>query len=174
MRPREGYLAGVVRAVPRSCAVITNGNQDADREASEMRGGFGFPRRSSSRPTCPKKSNSRTAWPARRSGRSSSSQRRQRRSACELAAMTASSTGTTSTKTVHLRRAAPAHRNRRKSSRHIQRSYTISVASRALRSQTVEYKQDRGAMPEHDSVCDNQCATARKLLILKTERCPSG
>jgi len=58
MRPREGYLAGVVRAVPRSCAVITNGNQDADREASEMRGGFGFPRRSSSRPTCPKKSNS--------------------------------------------------------------------------------------------------------------------
>jgi hypothetical protein len=58
MRPREGYLAGVVRAVPRSCAVITNGNQDAVREASEMRGGFGFPRRSSSRPTCPKKSNS--------------------------------------------------------------------------------------------------------------------
>ena len=24
------------------------------------------------------------------------------------------------------------------------------------------------------NVCDNQCATARKLLILKTERCPSG
>jgi hypothetical protein len=23
-------------------------------------------------------------------------------------------------------------------------------------------------------VCDNQCAAARKLLILKTERCPSG
>jgi hypothetical protein len=40
--------------------------------------------------------------------------------------------------------------------------------------QMLEYKRDRRAVSEHDGVCDNQCAAARKLLILKTERCPSG
>jgi hypothetical protein len=54
------------------------------------------------------------------------------------------------------------------------RGLTRFLWARRLRLQTVGYKQDREPMSEHDGVCDNQCATARKLLILKTERCPSG
>jgi hypothetical protein len=74
---------------------------------------------------------------------------------------------------LHLRH-VPTQRNRRKSSREIMRSYTILRALIIARGSTIECTQDRGAMSECAGVCDNQCATARKLLILKTERCPSG
>jgi hypothetical protein len=47
-------------------------------------------------------------------------------------------------------------------------------ASVVARSQTIEGERVRGAISQQADVCDNQCATARKLLILKTERCPSG
>ena len=44
-----------------------------------------------------------------------------------------------------------------------------SALSKSLNSNVIELMQGKGA-----GVCDNLCQTARKSLILKTERCPSG
>jgi hypothetical protein len=74
---------------------------------------------------------------------------------------------------VHLRH-TPSSTKPAVSRREMKGSYTFLWAPVITRLQAVECEHDRGTSSEHGGVCDDQCVTARKLLILKTERCPSG
>ena len=70
--------------------------------------------------------------------------------------------------------AAPTE-DRRKCSHHVKRSYTILFrARRQFRFNLLNPSAIVLALGRSVDVWDNLMLTARKLLILKTERCPSG